>query len=304
MTDLTTHKSSRRRLQIALMLTCTFMVIQLLGAYFSNSLAVLADASHLFVHNSSLFIALIASYLAVKIAHNYSDGFRRAELTGGLINAILYLLISGIILWEGGERLFAHQHGDHHEVNTFLMSTISGVGFLFHTAAAFVLYKGRNESINVYAVFLHTFFDVLSTVITFVSGVAIHYTGWAVIDVMSSMLITLFVLYTGIKLLYGCVTGLLKSDQRIPPIGRIESIIKTVEHIGSVHNLYVKNADGKVYFGAHIVLKGTCTKEKHDELCRYEVETLLKERFNIEHSVLQIEAAPTNGSEQCNAQHH
>jgi cobalt-zinc-cadmium efflux system protein len=290
MTDLTTHKSSTRRLQIALMITFSFMIIQLAGAYYSNSLAVLADASHLFIHNSSLFIALIASALAVRIAHNYSDGFRKAELTGGLINGVLYLTIASLILFEGAERFLSHHHGDTHEVNTFIMSSIAGVGFLFHTAAAYVLYKGRNDSINVYAVFLHTFFDVMSTVITFISGVVIHYTGWTEIDIFSSIFITLFVLFTGLKLIYNCVNGLRNADKRVPPIGKVAETLQTIEHIQNIHNLYLKQEHGKLIFGAHIVLKSHCTKEKHNEICRFQVEKLLKEKFDIKQSVLQIEA--------------
>ena len=91
MTDITTHKSSQRRLLTALAITCTFMIIQIIGAFYANSLAVYADAGHLFVHNSSLFIALIASALAIRLATTFSDGYRKAELTGGLINGCLYL---------------------------------------------------------------------------------------------------------------------------------------------------------------------------------------------------------------------
>ncbi len=64
MTDITTHQASRKRLLIALSITCSFMVIQLVAAYFANSLAVFADAGHLFVHNSTLFIAILASSIA------------------------------------------------------------------------------------------------------------------------------------------------------------------------------------------------------------------------------------------------
>ena len=94
MTDITTHQASRRRLLIALAITSSFMIIQVIGAYYANSLAVLADAGHLFVQYSSLFIALIASSLAIHLAKNYNDGYQKAELTGGLINGCLYLAIS------------------------------------------------------------------------------------------------------------------------------------------------------------------------------------------------------------------
>ena len=181
MTDITTHQASRRRLLIALAITCSFMVIQVIGAYYSNSLAVLADAGHLFVHNSSLFIALIASSMAIYFAKNFNDGYQRAELTGGLINGILYLSISLIILYEGGERYLHHNDGHDLQINSYLMSVISAIGFLFHGAAAWVLYKGRKASINVYAVFLHSFFDLISTVSTFFAGILIYLTGFTLI---------------------------------------------------------------------------------------------------------------------------
>ena len=132
MTEITTHQASRRRLLIALAITCSFMVIQVIGAYYANSLAVLADAGHLFVHNSSLFIALIASSLAIHFAKTYNDGYQRAELIGGLINGLLYLAISSVILYEGVERISHHNDGHDLAINSFLMSRVLPLwGFYF-----------------------------------------------------------------------------------------------------------------------------------------------------------------------------
>ena len=290
MTDITTHQASRRRLLIALAITCSFMIIQVIGAYYANSLAVLADAGHLFVHNSSLFIALIASSLAIHLAKNYNDGYQKAELTGGLINGCLYLAISLVILYEGGERFFHHHEGQGPEVNSYLMSVIAATGFLFHGAAAWVLYKGRKASINVYAVFLHSFFDLISTVSTFIAGILIYLTGWDVIDILSSMLIALFVLFTGVKVIIGCVKGLRLNKAKLPDVADIEQAISHVEHVENVHNVTVTRRDKDLVVGAHVVLKQHCTKEKHDEACRLKVEQLLARQFKIAISVLQIES--------------
>ncbi|MCF7517743.1 MULTISPECIES: cation diffusion facilitator family transporter [Pseudoalteromonas] len=290
MTDITTHQASRRRLLIALAITCSFMVIQIIGAYFSNSLAVLADAGHLFVHNSSLFIALIASSMAIHFAKNFNDGYQRAELTGGLINGILYLSISLVILYEGGERYLHHNEGNHLEINSYLMSVISAIGFLFHGAAAWVLYKGRKASINVYAVFLHSFFDLISTVSTFFAGILIYLTGWAEIDIISSMLIASFVLFTGVKVIIRCIKGLVENNSKLPNVAEVEKSIASIEHVQNVHNVTVVRQDNTVIVGAHVVLKQHCTVEKHDEACRLKVEKLLLSRFKVAKSVLQIES--------------
>ena len=289
MTTLTTHKSSQQRLLIALAITSIFMLVQVVGAFYANSLAVYADAGHLFVHNSSLFIALIASTLAIKFGRTFSDGYQRLELSGGLINGCLYLLISSWILLQGADRLLGHEHHDEHEINTFVMSAVASLGFLFHGASAYVLYKGRKDSVNVYAVFLHTFFDLLSTIVTFATSIIIHATGWTVVDSLSSILISVFVLFTGSKLLYKCIKGLFFNGVRLPALKKIELALQSVEHIDNVHNLIVKSDNGKVVVGAHIVLKHQCTLEKHDEVCRFQVERVLKEQFSITTSVLQIE---------------
>lgn len=294
MTEITTHHASRRRLLIALAITCSFMVIQLVGAYYANSLAVLADAGHLFVHNSSLFIAIVASTFAIHLAKTYNDGHQKAELIGGLINGVLYLVISLVILAEGRERFIEHSHGDALIVDSVLMSVIAAIGFLFHGAAAWVLYKGRKASINVYAVFLHSFFDLISTVSTFIAGVLIYITGWNLIDILSSMLIASFVLFTGVKVIISCIYGLRLNKAKLPNVADIESAINTMEHVANVHNVTVIRKNKQVVVGAHVVLKQHCTIEKHDEECRLNVVKLLANKFKIKHSVLQIESYECN----------
>lgn len=290
MTEITTHQASRRRLLIALAITCSFMIIQVFGAYYSNSLAVLADAGHLFVHNSSLFIALIASSLAIHFAKTYNDGHQRAELIGGLINGFLYLAISLIILYEGGERFIHHSEGHELAINSFLMSVIAGIGFLFHGAAAWVLYKGRKASINVYAVFLHSFFDLISTVSTFIAGIVIYFTGWDIIDILSSILIALFVLFTGIKVIVTCIKGLRLNKNKLPKATDVEKEISQIQHVHNAHHVTVTRNDKGIIVGAHVVLKQHCTIEKHDAACRLKVEQLLADKFNVNSCVLQIES--------------
>lgn len=292
MTDITTHKASRRRLLIALAITSSFMVIQFFAAGLSNSMSVLADAGHLFIHNSSLIVALIASSIAIKLASNFNAGYHKAEYAGGLINGILYLVIAGVILFTGGNKLFEHHSGETiHQVDSYVMTAVSGVGFLFHTASAYILYQGRKDSVNVYAVFLHSFLDLLSTIMTFVVGIVIYFTGWVHVDLLSSLLIAAFVLVTGIRVIFKCVKGILADSEVIlPTIEQLETRLASLAHVSSVHNLTLTQEGKELLCGAHIVLKASCTKELHHELCQREIERCLKLEFSINKSVLQIEA--------------
>lgn len=292
MTDITTHKASRRRLLIALAITSSFMMIQFFAAGLSNSMSVLADAGHLFIHNSSLIVALIASSVAIKLASNFNAGYHKAEYAGGLINGILYLVIAGVILFTGGNKLFEHHSGEAlHQVDSYLMTVVSGVGFLFHTASAYVLYQGRKDSVNVYAVFLHSFLDLLSTVMTFFVGIVIYFTGWVHVDLLSSLLIAAFVLITGIRVIIKCVKGMLADAEKVlPTIAQLETRIAQLSHVSSVHNLTLTFEGKELLLGAHIVLKASCTKELHHELCQREIEQCLADEFSVTKSVLQIEA--------------
>lgn len=291
MTDITSHKASRKRLLIALAITSSFMVLQVIAAYFANSLAIFADAGHLFVHNSTLFIAILASSIAIHLAKNFNEGYHKAELYGGLINGVLYLAISSSILIIGGSRFEEMHHGQHHDINPQIMAAISVIGFVFHGLAAWVLYQGRKDSVNVYAVFLHTFFDLLSTVTTLIASAVIYFTGWQQADVVFSLLIAVFVLFTGLRLIVQCLERLRTPKTQLPRAIEVEKQLIDLAHVESAHNVTVSLVDGELVVGAHLVLKAKCTLEQHDQACRDEATAMLQSRFNAARSVLQIEAS-------------
>ena len=290
MTDITSHKNARRRLLYALGITSTFMVIQFIVSLYANSMAVLADAGHLFVHNSTLIVALIASSIAIHLAKNYNAGYKKAELIGGLLNGTLYLGIAATIIFTGTSKLINHE-AHSHEVDTFLMTAVSGLGFLFHVASAYVLYQGRKESVNVYAVFLHSFLDLLSTVLTFFAGIVIYLTGWVDIDIVSSLIIASFVLFTGFRVISKCIVGLIENGKALPDVSEIEERLSSLEHIDNVHSVTVDKQGKNIIVGAHVVLIDQCANEHHQDNCIQKVESCLLKEFLVKHSVLQIEAA-------------
>jgi cobalt-zinc-cadmium efflux system protein len=293
MTDITTHQTSRRRLLIALAITSTFMVIQFVASFYANSMAILADASHLFVHNSSLIVALIASTIAIHLAKNYNSGFKKAEIFGGLINGVFYLVIAATIIFKGTDKLL---NTHHHEVDTYLMTVVSGLGFLFHTFAVYILYQGRKESVNVYAVFLHSFLDLLSTVLTFMAAIVIYFTGWDQIDIVCSIFIAIFVFVTGFKVIYRCVNDLTATNLELPDANKIENKLSKLCHVADVHNVTVDKQGKTVVVGAHIVLNHSCIDNNHQESCRIAVEQCLREEFFVKNSVLQIETSQASSS--------
>lgn len=118
----------------------------------------------------------------------------------------------------------------------------------------------------------------------------IYFTGWDVIDILSSMLIASFVLFTGIKVIISCIKGLRLNKTQLPKAIDIENEITRMEHVHDVHNVTVTRKYRGIVVGAHVVLKQHCTIEKHDEACRLKVEQVLSDKFNVKSSVLQIES--------------
>ena len=104
------------------------------------------------------------------------------------------------------------------------------------------------------------------------------------------MLIAIFVLFTGVKVIIRCIKGLLENRSKLPDVAAIEQSIASIEHVQNVHNVTVMRQDKDIVVGAHVVLKQHCTVEKHDEACRLKVEQLLLSRFKVNKSVLQIES--------------
>ena len=166
----------RRLLAISLSLTCAIMLVQVVGAILSGSLALLADAAHMFTDASALVIALIASAVAARPADDRRTfGYQRAEVFGALVNAIILILLSVWVAVEGVSRLL---HPAAAEVGGTLMLVVAAVGLVANGVSMWLLSAAQRSSINVRGAYLEVMGDLIGSALVIVAAIVIVTTGW------------------------------------------------------------------------------------------------------------------------------
>jgi cobalt-zinc-cadmium efflux system protein len=285
---LISHKQSLKYVSIAFGLTVGLMFAEFIAAYYANSMALFADGTHLLVHNGSLFVALVTSIMSFKFAkENYAEKAAIVDIIGGIINCSIFLSIAIILFYTGFERL-DHQHSSLN-INPIIMAISSIVAFSVHCLSAYVLSKGRKHSFNVHAIFLHTLFDCISTILTFIASAVIFFTDFHQIDTITSMLIACLIAFSGLRLLKKCIMKAVTIHKSRNLVKNIDKQIYALEHVVDIHEQEVRFEAGKKVYAAHIVLDKTCTSCDHEEECLTKIEAILAKKFDINDTIIQLE---------------
>lgn len=268
-------------LWIAFGLIGTFLVVEVAGALVTGSLALLADAGHMLSDVAALALALFAFWIATRPATpERTYGYYRVEVLAALGNAVTLVLISLYIFWEAFQRLSAPP-----EVHSLPMIAVATAGLIANIGAAFALHRGAGESINVRGAFLHVIGDLLGSVGAILAGLVMLTTGWYYADPLISVLIGILVLYSGWRLLRETVDILLEATPSSVDTSRIQATLLEIPGVDGVHDLHVWTVtSGFLAMSVHI-------QTKTDEQARIleEATVLLRRRFGIDHTTIQIE---------------
>jgi len=279
------HRSgSRRALTITLALTAVYAVAEVVGGLLTGSLALLADAAHMLSDSLSIAVALAAVWLAGKPATvTRTFGYKRAEILAALFNGVSLVAVSIWIFIEAGRRL-----GDPPEVLGGPLLAIAIGGLLVNVAAAWILHRGGDDSLNVSAALRHVIADLLGSVGVIVAALLILLTGWELADPLVSILIGVLVLFSSWGVLRDSVQILLEASPRgidVPELGR--AMVET-EGVVEVHDLHVWTiTSGFAALAAHVLVESET--DCHDK--RRELERVLHDRFGLEHTTLQVDHA-------------
>ena len=175
----------RNKLAIAFGITVTILVAEVIGAWWTNSLALLVDAGHMLTDASGLLMALIAASLAMRPpTPERTWGYRRAEVLAAGAQSAVLLGVGVYAFIEGGRRLFEPP-----DVTAGGLLALGIVGLLGNLVSMLVLNSGRGANLNMRAAFLEVVNDALGSVAVIVSAVVIALTGWTRIDAVAGMLI-------------------------------------------------------------------------------------------------------------------
>lgn len=274
--------ASSRQLSIALALTSSFLVAEVVGAWWFNSLALLSDAAHMFTDAAALAIALAA----VKIGQRPADdrrtfGYRRFEILAAAFNALLLFAVAAFVLYEGIGRLMAPP-----EVGSTGMLVVATLGLIVNLVSMRLLASGKDRSLNVKGAYLEVWADMLGSIGVIAGAVAIMLTGWGWVDPVVAIAIGLWVLPRTWTLLKDTTRILLEGVPAHLELADIRAAIAGSPGVAGVHDLHVWSlSSDDVSLSVHVAL----TAGSDSDTVRRGVAKVLAERFAIEHATIQTE---------------
>lgn len=272
----------RRALRWALGLTALFCVVEFVGGWLSNSLALLSDAVHMLTDVASLTLGLFALWVAHRPpSANKTFGYHRAEILAALANGVALCLAVVFIVREAIDRL-----GTEHRVDTTGMLVIAGIGVAVNLLCARLLAPRAGSSLNVRAAFLHVVADLLGSLGTIVAAVVIVCTGWFAADAVAGIVIAALVLVSAWRLVRESLDILMEAVPSHIDLDRLRGEMEQLAGTCRVHDLHVWTlTTGQYALAAHAVIDASADGDAILE----EMRALLARRFAIQHVTIQLE---------------
>ena len=281
---------NRRRLGLALAIVVVVLLIELLGAWLSGSLALLADAGHMTSDAVGLVVALVASTIAARPATDrHTFGFRRVEVLGALVNGALLTVVAVTVAIEAIRRLLAPET-DH--VNGLPLLVVAAIGLVANLVAFAILRGGDRDSLNLRGAYLEVLGDLLGSIAALVAGVVILTTGFAPADAIASLLIAVLIVPRAASLLRDVVRVLTESAPRGTDADEIRAHLLQTAGVVDVHDVHVWTiTSGDPVFTAHVEVEPSVFERGETDGMLDRLGDCLKGHFDVAHSTFQLEPA-------------
>jgi len=272
----------RLRLKFALGLTGGYCVVEFVGGWLTNSLALLSDAGHMLSDVTAMGLSLFAAYVAtLPVTSQKTFGYYRAEILAAFLNGLALWLVAGIIFSEAYYRFFSPP-----EVQGQGMVLIASIGLAINVLTAWILHGTHHTNLNLHGVFLHVLSDALGSLGTIVAGALILWTGWYWADPATSMVIGILILFSSFSLVRESMDILMQATPRHLNLAEVQRTLETVAGVAQVHDLHIWTlTSGLFTLTAHVVVNGA---HDHHTLLNA-LEQTIQERFGIDHITIQLE---------------
>ncbi len=253
-----THGANKKALMISFFIISAYMIIEVIGGFITNSLALLSDAGHMFSDAISLGVGLLAFTLGEKAA-NYGKtyGYKRFEILAAVFNGVTLILISLYIFYEAFKR-FTNPP----EVASTGMLIIATIGLLVNLLVAWILLRGGDteENLNLRAAYLHVLGDTLGSVGAIVAALLILFFNWGWADPLASVIVAVLVLISGVRVSKDAIHVLMEGTPKNVVLDEIIHAIEGVPGIVSIHDLHVWSiTSGQNALSCHAVVEGSLT---------------------------------------------
>lgn len=276
----------RRHLVAVLAISVTVLVVEVVGAVVSHSLALLADAGHMLTDVAGLALAVGAATLATRPATlKRTWGYRRAEVLAAAAQAALLFGVGVFVVVEAVRRLIEPP-----PVASTAMLVFGFVGLVGSSLSIWLLSRGQSGNLNTRAALLEVINDALGAVAVLVAAGVIASTGWLRADPVASLVIGALILPRTWRLLAETIHVLLEAAPRGVDLGDVRSHLLDVPHILGVHDLHASRVAADLpIVSAHIVVDDECFLDGHVPQLLDELQSCLAGHFDVEHSTFQFE---------------
>lgn len=280
------HTQNKKVLVWAFVFITGFMIVEAIGGFVTNSLALLSDAGHMLSDSISLGLALAAFIVAEKGASAARTfGYKRIEVLASTLNGFTLVLIAGYIIYEAISRFASPP-----EVATVGMLIVSVIGLLVNIVVAIMMLRGGDtkDNLNMRGAYLHVISDMLGSIGAIVAALLMMGFGWKWADPLASIIVALLVLRSGFYLMKASIHVLMEHTPENVDIEKIVTLIEKRPDVLSVHDVHVWTVtSGLNTFTCHITVIPTITVAQSSELIKAIEHDLLHE--NIHHVTIQIE---------------
>lgn len=286
--------ADRRRLLVVLLVTCSVLAIEIVGALITGSLALLADAGHMATDASAVLIALSASYVASRPpSPRATFGLHRAEVLAALVNAVVPLGVCGWLAYAAIGRL-----REPAEVHGSGMFGFALLGLIANLISLAILMRADRSSLNIRGAFLEVATDALGSVLALVAGAVIWATGFDRADALASLAIAVLILPRAIGLIRESSAVLLETAPRGLDLAEVRRHLLEVPGVLDVHDLHAWTiTSGMPSLSAHVSVTDQVLREDGVGAVLDVLSDCVADHFQIRHATFQVEPVSHRGHE-------
>lgn len=281
------NNNNKKILFISFVIISMYMIIEAIGGFMTNSLALLSDAGHMLSDSLALAIALLAFKFGEKAVNTGKTyGYRRFEILAATLNGLTLVGIALYIFYEAIDR-FANPP----EVATVGMLIISTIGLLVNILVAWIMMRGGDteHNLNMHGAFLHVISDMLGSVGAIAAALLMMFFGWGWADPLASVIVAILVLRSGYIVSKNSLHVLMEGTPKNINVDDIAQAILKIDHVKGIHDLHIWSITSNMHaLTAHIVVDGNKTVFEAEAIL-HEIEHMLEHK-DIHHVTLQVES--------------
>ena len=278
------NRKNLRRVMIALVLTGTFMIVEIVGGIISGSLALLADAGHMLTDTMALALAAMAFHVSKRPPDGkLTFGYQRFQILAAFVNGLSLFAIVGWILFEAVDRFI-----NPNEILGETMLVVAAAGFLVNLVSFAVLHSGDQDNLNIRGAALHVAGDLLGSVAAIVAALVIIYTGWILIDPILSVAVAALILKSAWSLVKRSAHILLEGAPEWLDVQAMqERVVAAVPGVGEIHHVHIWGlTPQELMLTMHMSV--TDDVESQSDVVR-DTKQFMKDEYGIGHSTIEVD---------------